>query len=528
MYRRAISVAAAVLATSWAIGAPRAAAADCAASSTAAGLDAFFTADDAAGLAGADYPHAYALPDGRTLWLFQDAFIGADDQLGDDRFAHNAAVVQSGNCFELLPTSGGNGTSWIGSWVEQGLRKWFWPLDAEVGADGYLWLFLAEVHNPNGGGAAAGAEPVATWRARYRLPDLELVDLEPAADASRSLFGYAIVSDDDWTYLFGHCYRQFVAGAGADGFDPACSPYTYVARVPRGELDHELEYWSGAGWTARRSARQPVLSGQRSMPVSVERFGDVYVAASDDDDWFGADVVIRTAPAPQGPWTEALRYTPETRCAACNNYGAFILPHLEDGRVVIAHSNNAWDMRGEAFGHASLYRIGVRAVQVPGVPATSSVTAAEQVVGPPVDAATSGLLAPQADRHAGKSVARDRARRLAAPGVGTGGPVSLERQPAAGRARHRPRPRRGRRPRRDHGLRHHRPACLAAPPPARPRPACAPRAPPASTRCPTDRASRVGAADRSITDRRRCASRWRRRRRRSGGPAGGSPARRAR
>ncbi len=399
MYRRAISVAAAVLATSWAIGAPRAAAADCAASSTAAGLDAFFTANDAAGLAGADYPHAYALPDGRTLWMFQDAFIGADDQLGDDRFAHNAAVVQSGNCFELLPTSGGNGTSWIGSWVEQGLRKWFWPLDAEVGADGYLWLFLAEVHNPNGGGAAAGAEPVATWRARYRLPDLELVDLEPAADASRSLFGYAIVSDDAWTYLFGHCYRQFVAeGAGADGFDPACSPYTYVARVPRGELDHELEYWSGAGWTAERAARQPVLSGQRSMPVSVERFGDVYVAASDDDDWFGADVVIRTAPAPQGPWTEALRYTPETRCAACNNYGAFILPHLEDGRVVIAHSNNAWDMRGEAFGHASLYRIGVRAVQVPGVPATSSVTAAEQVVGPPVDAATSGLLAPQADR----------------------------------------------------------------------------------------------------------------------------------
>ena len=214
MYRRAISVAGAVLATSWAIGAPPAAAADCAASSTAAGLDAFFTADDAAGLAGADYPHAYALPDGRTLWLFQDAFIGADDQLGDDRFAHNAAVVQSGNCFELLPTSGGNGTSWIGSWVERGLRQWFWPLDAEVGADGYLWLFLAEVHNPNGSGAAAGAEPVATWRARYRLPDLELVDLEPAADASRSLFGYAIVSDDDWTYLFGHCYRQFVAEGG--------------------------------------------------------------------------------------------------------------------------------------------------------------------------------------------------------------------------------------------------------------------------------------------------------------------------
>jgi hypothetical protein len=96
-------------------------------------------------------------------------------------------------------------TSWIGSWVEDELDHWFWPLDAEVGADGHLWLFLAEVRNPNGSGAAHGAQPVATWRARYRLPDLELVDLEPARDASSALFGYSIVSDDDWTYLYGHC-----------------------------------------------------------------------------------------------------------------------------------------------------------------------------------------------------------------------------------------------------------------------------------------------------------------------------------
>ena len=384
---RAIIVATAVLGTSWSFGAPPAAAATCATSTTAAGLDDFFRADDAAGLAGADYPHAYALPDGRTLWLFQDAFVGADDQLGDDRFAHNAALVQTGDCFELLPTSGGSGTSWIGSWVESELEQWFWPLDAEVGADGHLWLFLAEVRNPNGSGAAIGAEPVATWRARYRLPDLELVDLEPAADASSALFGYSIVSDDDWTYLYGHCYKQYVPETGA-GFDPSCSPYAYVARVPRGQLDRPPQYWSGAGWTVRRSARKPVLTGEHSMPVSVERFGGVYVAASDENDWFGADVVIRTASEPQGPWTEVVRYTPETRCGEwCNNYGAFVLPRLEGDQVVIAHSNNAWDMRNDAFADASLYRIGVRALSVPGVPAPEPAAPIEAEViaevGPP-------------------------------------------------------------------------------------------------------------------------------------------------
>ena len=237
-----------LLGTLWSLHAPPVEAAECATDATAAGLDAFFAADDAAGLAGADYPHAFALPDGRTLWLFQDAFIGTDAQLGDDRFAHNAALVQTGNCFELLPANGGDGTSWIGSWVEDELNTWLWPLDAEIGDDGHLWLFLAAVRNERGDGAATGAEPLGTWRARYRLPDLELIDLEPAEDASNELFGYSIVSDDDWTYLYGHCYRQFDADGG---FDPSCSPYVYLARVPRGRLDNQPWYWSEEGWTPR-------------------------------------------------------------------------------------------------------------------------------------------------------------------------------------------------------------------------------------------------------------------------------------
>lgn len=347
-----------------------AAAAECAGGTSAADLDAFFLADDAAGLAGADYPHAIDLPDGRTLWYFQDAFLGAGDKLTNATFAHNAAVVQDGECFQLLPPPGGEGDSWIGSWVETDLQNWLWPLDAEVGADGNLWLFLSEVQNPNGDGAARGALPIGTWIARYSLPSLQLLDMQPAPDASRSLFGYSIVSDSAYSYLYGHCYRQFDQ-AGLIGFDPNCSPHAYVARVPLGEFDQELEYWTSTGWSDNRSARLPVLSSELSMPVSVQRFGDIYVAASDEGEWFGDDVVIYTSAAPQGPWTEALRYTPETRCGpGCNNYGAFVLPRLENGQVVIAHSNNARNM-AYSFELASLYRIGVRTVQVPGVSAAN-------------------------------------------------------------------------------------------------------------------------------------------------------------
>jgi len=107
------------------------------------------------------------------------------------------------------------------------------------------------------------------------------------------------------------------------------------------------------------------------MPVSVQRFGDLYVAASDEGDWFGDDVVVYTAAAPQGPWFEATRYTPETTCGeGCNNYGAFVMPELEGDSVVIAQSNNARDM-AYAFELASLYRADVRAADVPGISAAN-------------------------------------------------------------------------------------------------------------------------------------------------------------
>lgn len=347
-----------------------AAAAECAASTDVEDLNVFFRSDDAAGLAGADYPHAIDLPDGRTLWYFQDAFFGTGSKLTGAAFAHNAALVQDGECFERLVAPGGDGNSWIGSWVETDLQNWLWPLDAEVGADGHLWLFLAEVQNPNGDGAARGALPVGTWVARYSLPDLQLVDMELAPDPSRSLFGYSIVSDSEFSYLYGHCYRQFDA-AGAIGFDEGCSPHAYLARVPVGEFDRELEYWTSDGWSPDRNERTPVLSSEISMPVSVQRFGDLYVAASDEGDWFGDDVVVYTAAAPQGPWFEATRYTPQTTCGeGCNNYGAFVLPDLDGDRVVIAQSNNARDM-AYAFELASLYRPDVRAVDVPGISAAN-------------------------------------------------------------------------------------------------------------------------------------------------------------
>ena len=341
----------------------------CANGATAEELDALF-AEPVAGLAGADYSRVIELPDGRALWLFQDGFLGGDDDLRDDVFAHNVGLLQDGECFTRLPAGGGSGTSLIGSWVEQNLNDWVWALDGEVGADGDLWVFVAEVRNANGLGAATGAAPVGTWLARFDLPSMRLVDFAPAPDASNELFGYSVVSDDEWTYLYGHCYKQF-GPTEIIGFDPECSPYAYLARIPKGQFEIQPEYWTTEGWSDDRSLLAPVLTADTSMPVSVERFGSVYVAVSDEGDWFGDDVIVRTAPAPQGPWTEQVRYRPEKRCEECNNYGAEVLPWLDGDDILVAQSNNSWDM-SQSLADANRYRIDVRAVSVPGITAAAA------------------------------------------------------------------------------------------------------------------------------------------------------------
>ncbi len=72
---------------------------------------------DRQGFGGGDYPQAYPLPDGRVFWMFQDLHFSNDDNLRNDNptdvargtatnAAHNAGMVQQGECFTILGDRG--------------------------------------------------------------------------------------------------------------------------------------------------------------------------------------------------------------------------------------------------------------------------------------------------------------------------------------------------------------------------------------------------------------------------------------
>ena len=97
------------------------------------------------GFGGGDYPHAYPLPDGRVLWMFQDMHFSNDNVLGATNAVHNGALVQEGNCWFV---QGSMGRDFMGDLLTDDSRTWFWPLDGEIGYDGNLWIFMAEMRNP--------------------------------------------------------------------------------------------------------------------------------------------------------------------------------------------------------------------------------------------------------------------------------------------------------------------------------------------------------------------------------------------
>lgn len=317
------------------------------------------------GYGGGDYQHAYPLPDGRVLWLFQDLHFSNDETLGLTEAAHNAGLIQSGGCWQIL---GGRGLDLVGDAQTLDSRRWFWPLDGEMGRDGDLWVFFAEMDNANGTGAAQGATPVGTWLARIDPVTLHVESFDRAPDPRDRLFGWSVASNDEWSYLYGYCNRQFVGGDGAlDGYDASCTPHTYLARVPLGDFLAAPAYWDGRGWSPEPDAAVPVSSRATANPMSVTWQGDTWVSVTKVDDWWGREIVVDRAAGPQGPWETVQRIDTVgmRRCDECGIYAASLMPGLDPaGRLTVAVSNGAPYARWRA--NAALYRPAFLTIDVPG------------------------------------------------------------------------------------------------------------------------------------------------------------------
>lgn len=371
----------------------------CASGTSAGALDAFFR-ERVGPLLGEDYQHVYALGGNRYLWLFQDAFVdhsGAVTHLGKSSFVHNVALIQDGSCFTLYH----RGTTGRPAAFEQGdgetpLKKWFWPMGGEL-ANGRLVVFWVEMRSdgyvpdaPDG----LGWHPARTWIATYDPTTLQRLSFRTAPDASAApIYGYAVASQGDWTYLFGNTFEQNMIREGGYANGPHSATAVYLARVPRGQLSAAPEYRTADGWTTDRAGAVPIVSRfWVENPMQPRFVNGQWASVAKVDGYWGEELVVDVAADPWGPWTTVDRrgVSPRGGDPLMNTYHAHLLPWLEGGSLAVSISQNARAMTRDAYPQPSRYRIGFfTAVLVAPPPPETTTTSIEETSSTVSDSSTS-------------------------------------------------------------------------------------------------------------------------------------------
>ncbi|MEO1059208.1 MAG: hypothetical protein AAFY28_20055 [Actinomycetota bacterium] len=303
-------------------------------------------------IAGADYQRAFELPDGRVLWVFQDAFV--DDGVGDPTLVHNAGLLQDGACFNALHSGSlESPRSWVGADGTTALQHWYWPLDGFVADDETFVLFLAEMDEV-GATYLENATPVATWSVEIDLVSMSVGPLERSPNPDERLYGFEVTTDEEFVYLYAQCHRQF--GFGMLGHDE-CAADVFIARQPLDQpRSHPLEYWTDDGWTRNSNGAINVAPTtgpdgvERTVnPMQIERDGDRWIAVTLVGDWWGDQIYYDVAPRPEGPWTTtAVEPLPDNGDVDIASYFVSFVPS-DDPDYTLAVSNNRWD--GEFSAH---------------------------------------------------------------------------------------------------------------------------------------------------------------------------------
>ena len=357
---------------SWSLG--------CASGTSAADLDEFFAARRGP-LLGWDNPHVYELGPDRWLWIIHDTYLdhrfaerpdAAIGLLDDGPQIQNAALVQEGACFTLLhrgtPDRRSNFEPGTG---QGGPERFLWPLGGEV-HDGRLLVLWSEMERsspPPAPGDGIVRHPVRTWLAEYDPATLERLRFEPAPnDGVDPIWGFAVASDDDATYLFGNTNLLNLDRQGGWWAGPHSATRMYVGRVDRGRLDQVPAYWDGAGWSSDPADAAVISERFWTENTMQPRFVEGrWLSIVKEDGFDGDELWLETAEHPWGPWrvVERRPYSARPADVATNTYQPILLPwsSLEAGVQVVV-SQNAVTWR-DAVASPARYRPGATSFEWP-------------------------------------------------------------------------------------------------------------------------------------------------------------------
>lgn len=158
------------------------------------------------GWCAADGTISYELPDGKTLWLFGDTFVGDKD--GDfsidnptATFVNNTAILEDEN--GLMTYHGGTQENPSAFIPKQG-EDWFWPKHMILEGD-TLRIFTLKIKKKDNGTPGFNFEVGTAHISSFTYPDLEHVRtsrIEQITDTTMR-FGTQVLEKDGYVYIYG-------------------------------------------------------------------------------------------------------------------------------------------------------------------------------------------------------------------------------------------------------------------------------------------------------------------------------------
>ncbi|MCK5136747.1 MAG: DUF5005 domain-containing protein [Bacteroidales bacterium] len=304
------------------------------------------------GFTGGDGTYSVLLPDGRTVWIFGDTFLGTvnpdmtREQLSP-MFIRNSFVIQDGDSLLTLYQSGPTHEASMvippainGNEVLPESAAWFWPGDGMI-EEGKLKVYLSRFTQSKSG--MWDFQWHSTWLATFSLPEIkeESVIEIPYGQAKQVHYGHALLEEPDYTYVYG-----------------AHEGRPHAARYLAGDVTNPWEFFTGEKWTGDPAQSGPMGDMHASEQFTVLKIQDKYVYITQLDS-FSTDICSFVAETPYGPWKDkSLLYSTPIPGEDENliTYNAILHPQfMDDERILLSYNMNSFVLE-DHFSNADIYR----------------------------------------------------------------------------------------------------------------------------------------------------------------------------
>ena len=311
---------------------------------------------DRGSVTGGDGTYSIPLPDGRSIFLMGDSYIGpvtnGQRPTSDHMFRNTYILYDEGRVSAIYGAGGDrNASAAVPPGVSDESRKWYWPGHGFVEGN-TLYVFQTVMYQ--GAEGMWGFRYETTDILEYELPSLTLrrTTRIPFRGSEDIHYGMAALNDGDYVYV----YAQVDVTNDADPISEVL-----VARTTPAKLCTDWEYYTGSGWSTDPSAAER-LEGLASVPVSsqfnVFRLRDKYVLLTQNKRYNSGEIYTFTSDSPAGPWRnkQMIYRIPAMENRKLFTYNAMAHPQFEKDDMILVSYNVNTEEFSQQFSDVSTYR----------------------------------------------------------------------------------------------------------------------------------------------------------------------------